>query len=166
MQFVGYWQWRKRGAGGKDEQGQTCKVRARRLSHRQWALVGVSFVLGTVVSYFILYWIDLGQFKAGHIASLDRPKLILDASVVVLNIIGQILMSLAFAEHWHIWNLVNVFSRLLWTNRLLSPEASGYTVVMLVKYVFYLMNSLNGLRIWLSLSRDPQRHMPEHRGCC
>ena len=166
MQFVGYWQWRKRGAGGKDEQGQTCKVRARRLSHRQWALVGVSFVLGTVVSYFILYWIDLGQFKAGHIASLDRPKLILDASVVVLNIIGQILMSLAFAEQWHIWNLVNVFSILLWTNRLLSPEASGYTVVMLVKYVFYLMNSLNGLRIWLSLSRDPQRHMPEHRGCC
>ena len=75
-------------------------------------------------------------------------------------------MSLAFAEQWHIWNLVNVFSILLWTNRLLSPEASGYTVVMLVKYVFYLMNSLNGLRIWLSLSRDPQRHMPEHRGCC
>jgi len=30
---------------------------------------------------------------------------------------------------------------------------SGNAAVMLIKYVFYLLNSINGLRIWLSLSK-------------
>jgi hypothetical protein len=35
----------------------------------------------------------------------------------------------------------------------MGPGASGNAAVMLVKYIFYLLNSLNGLRIWLNLSR-------------
>ena len=84
---------------------------------------------------------------------MDNAKILLDASVVVLNILGQVLMSFAFAEQWYVWILVNIFSILLWTNRLVSPEATSYTMVMLVKYIFYFVNSLNGLRIWLKLSR-------------
>ena len=41
MQFVGWWQWRKRGAGVKAElndkgEMETAKVRARRLSLKNW----------------------------------------------------------------------------------------------------------------------------------
>ncbi len=168
MQFVGFWQWRKRGASThKDEHGETAKVRARRLTPKQWGYVVLSFVLGTVVAYGILYWIDMEQLKLGRIAEIDQSKLLLDAAVVVLNILGQILMSLAYAEQWWIWNLVNVFSIMLWTNRLLSAEASSYTVVMIIKYAFYLLNSINGIRIWLKLSRQNEdTPAPERHGCC
>jgi len=168
MQFVGLWQWRKRGAGVKvneDGSKETVKVRARRLSPKHWCYVAVGFVAGTAIAYGILYWIDLSQFNAGRIPEVDKAKLLLDASVVVLNIIGQILLSLAYADQWFIWNFVNVFSIMLWTNRL-SADASSYTVVMIVKYCFYLLNSINGLRIWLKLSKEGSSELPEHAGCC
>jgi hypothetical protein len=34
-----------------------------------------------------------------------------------------------------------------------GPDAS-YTVAQLLKYIFYLLNSLNAIRIWLKLSRN------------
>lgn len=166
MQFVGFWQWKKRGASFSAEGGEVRKVRARRLDRKQWGYVGAALFVGTLVAYGILFWIDKAQMAAGKIAGIDNAKLILDAAVVVLNIIGQILMSLAFADQWYIWNLVNVFSILLWTNRLLSAEASSYTVVMVIKYVFYLLNSINGLRIWLHLSKHDEADMPQHGSCC
>ena len=52
------------------------------------------------------------------------------------------------------WILVNISSMLLWGNTMLSSEASSYTVVMFIKYCFYFLNSLNGLRIWYNLSRE------------
>lgn len=166
MQFVGLWQWRKRGAGIKDESGNTSKVKARRLTARQWAYVGASFVIGTAVAYAILYWVDLEQLKSGRIPDMDKAKILLDATVVVLNILGQVLMSLAYTEQWYIWNLVNVFSILLWMDRLFSPEATSYTIVMVIKYSFYLLNSINGLRIWLKLSREGNDCEVSHSSCC
>lgn len=166
MQFVGLWQWRKRGAGIKDDSGKVAKVKARRLGKKEWILSSIAFVGGTAITFAILYWVDLVQYNAGHIAEIDKAKILLDSAVVVLNIIGQILMSLAYADQWYVWNLVNVFSILLWTNRLLSPEASSYTLVMVIKYSFYLLNSINGLRIWLKLSKEGKECELSHSSCC
>jgi nicotinamide mononucleotide transporter len=107
-----------------------------------------------VVVYFILLFIDQMKLEAGKIDTLNRPKILLDAVVMMLNIAGQVLLSLAFMEQWYIWNLVNVASISLWVVTLTGSGASGYAVVMLIKYVFYLLNSINGLRIWLGLSRE------------
>ena len=167
MQFIGYWQWRKRGAGRKIVKSESAedgaesvkvktevsKVKARRLTGRQWIYVGIAIILGTALCYGILYWVDLKLLEAGKIAEIDKAKLFLDAFVLVLNLIGQILMSWAYMDQWYLWNLVNIFSILLWTNRLMSAESDSYTIVMVIKYSFYLLNSINGLRIWLKLSR-------------
>lgn len=172
MQFVGWWQWRKRGAGTKAEltesgEMETAKVRARRLTPRHWFYVALAFVAGTAATYAVLYYIDLAQFNAGQLTEIDRSKILLDATVVMLNIIGQVLMSMAYMEQWYIWNLVNVFSIWLWANRLMTPDAGGYTVVMIIKYVFYLLNSINGLRIWWRLSgKDAECCQPKKHGCC
>lgn len=166
MQIVGFWQWRKRGAGEKTDDGSSAKVKARRLNGRQWLCVFASVVIGTVTAYFILYWIDLKRIDAGRLLEMDKSKIFLDATVVVLNIVGQILMSWAYAEQWYLWNVVNVFSIMLWLNRMFAAEASSYTVVMFIKYVFYLLNSINGLRIWLKLSREGTETEPAHKGCC
>ena len=126
-----------------------------------------AFVAGTALAYGILYWIDLAQMNKGYIQEIDKAKILLDATVVVLNILGQVLMSFAYADQWYLWNLVNIFSIMLWTNRLLSDQASSYTIVMVIKYSFYLLNSINGLRIWLKLSKEGHDEIAtERNGCC
>ena len=151
MQFVGVWQWRKRGASGSSSAPE-----ARRLNARQWAWVAAGIVAGTALVYALLYYVDVARLGAD--AAPERGKILLDALVVVLNIIGQILLSLAFADSWYIWNLVNVFSIALWINRAAVAGSVGYAPVMIVKYSFYLLNSLNGLRIWLNLSRKGEEN--------
>ena len=147
MQFVGMWQWRRRGASGEK------KVKARRMSWRGRTGVAAAIVAGTAVAYLILLKVDMMKLDAGKIDSVDRWKVFFDSAVLVLNIAGQILMSLAYYEQWVVWNLVNVFSILLWGSIMLSSERTGYTAVMFAKYCFYLLNSINGLRIWYGLSR-------------
>ena len=105
------------------------------------------------VLYLILHAVDVSKFRAGKISSVDNPKILLDAVVMTLNIAGQVLLSFAFMEQWYLWILVNISSISLWAVALASGTGSGNAAVMLIKYIFYLMNSLNGLRIWLNLSR-------------
>lgn len=172
MQFVGWWQWRKRGAGITSEvnehgEKEIAKVRARRLTSKQWGLVVLAYILGTALCFGILYYIDMLEVNKGHLASIDNQKLLLDASIVMLNILGQFLMSTAYTEQWYLWNLVNICSILLWVNRLFSAQADSYTFVMLVKYILYLLNSINGLRIWLKLGKNSDAtDMVSHKGCC
>ena len=154
MQFVGFWQWSKRGAkvkGGEDGEG---RLKARRLTGRQWACLAAGILAGIAVLFGILYFVDLSQLKAGKISSLSKPKVLLDAVVMTLNIAGQVLLSFAFMEQWYIWILVNISSISLWTVALVGGTGSGNAAVMLIKYIFYLMNSLNGLRIWLNLCKE------------
>ncbi len=150
MQFVGIWQWRKHGAG-KQADGSQAAPKALRLSGKQWALVGASVVAGIAAVYAILYYVDVARL--GSPALVERDKILLDAIVMVLNITGQVLLSLCYSDSWYIWVLVNVFSIALWVNRCAAPEAGSYAPVMVVKYSFFFINSLNGVRIWRKLSR-------------
>lgn len=153
MQFIGFWQWSKRGAKTRSDESGGSGLKARRLTARQWIWLVAGIFIGVAALYFILLYVDGAKLAAGKIDFVDRPKILLDAVVMVLNIVGQVLMSLAFMEQWYIWILVNVSSISLWSVALMGGSGSGNAAVMLIKYVFYLLNSLNGLRIWLSLSR-------------
>lgn len=164
MQFIGFWQWRKRGARVSSENGEdkaAVKVRARRLNGIQWLWTGIAFVVMAFISYCVLLWIDAGKAGDGSWTAFQsvlgtvNTKILLDSLVFTFNVLGQVLMSFAFMEQWYLWNLVNVFSILMWAQTL-AGAASGYTVVMLVKYIFYLLNSVNGLRIWIGLSRSKE----------
>lgn len=145
MQIVGIWQWRKRGASGSKQE-----VKARRLTGRQRWLITGAVAAGLAAVYGILIAIKYATVAPEEI---NRVQVFADASRTTFNIAGQILMSLAFYEQWYLWILVNIASILLWGSTMLSSTASSYTVVMFVKYCFYLINSLNGLKIWYNLSR-------------
>ena len=56
-------------------------------------------------------------------------------------------------EQWVFWIGVNVASVAMWAFTLAFDGGDSYAMIYLVKYAFYLLNSLNGLRIWLALSR-------------
>ncbi len=142
MQFVGYFQWRKRGAHEEK------KVQARRLTGRQWLLYGSIFLVGLVAAYFILAALDKTEA-----AGVVKWLVMMDAFSMMCNILGQYLLSTAYMDQWFFWIGVNVSTILMWALTLRQDPDSAFAHIYIVKYSFYLLNSLNGLRIWLNLSR-------------
>ncbi len=156
MQFIGIWQWKKRGAEGAKKE-----VRARRLTGKQRVFISAAALACLAASYFILLKIQAATIEPGM--EVNKAKVFFDAAVLTFNIVGQILMSLAYMEQWVLWNIVNLSNIGLWGIIMLTEPQGDYTIVMFVKYCFYLVNSINGLRIWLRLSTPPE-HL--HHGCC
>ena len=145
MQFIGFWQWRKRGAHASDK-----KVQARRLSPRQWLLTGAAFLAISVAAYLIL-----AHFDKGAAQTFIKTAVLMDALAMVCNIFGQYLMSTAYMEQWFFWIGVNIFSVIMWAQTL-KGVSDSYAIIYIIKYSFYLINAFNGLRIWLGLSKNKE----------
>lgn len=142
MQFIGFAQWRKRGGKSGGE------VKARRLGAGHWGLLALLFIVMSVVFYFVI-----ARFDKSSAESFIKVAVVLDVLPLVCNIFGQYLMSTAYMDQWIFWIAVNVFSILMWS-RTLSTGGGSYALIYIVKYSFYLLNSFNGLRIWLRLSKN------------
>ena len=147
MQFVGIWQWKKR-SGGKSL-GASRNVKARRLGWNNILWLTALFAAGVAVLFWVLLKIDLAKG-----VEPDYTKIAMDAVVFAANIVGQVLLSLAFVEQWYFWIIVDVCSVVLWGRILLTNGDASYAMVSLIKYAFYLLNCFNGLRIWIKLSRE------------
>ena len=143
MQFVGFFQWKKRGAKADNE------VKARRLSGKQWLLYGGLFLAGLIIAYFILLAMDKTEA-----AGVVKWLVFMDAFSMMCNLIGQFLLSTAYMDQWFFWIGVNVSTIIMWVLTLRQDPSSAYATIYIVKYSFYLLNSFNGLRIWLNLSRQ------------
>lgn len=142
MEFIGFFKWRKVGLR-KDN-----TIKARRLPAKYWINVAVLFVAVFIASSWISYYL----LKAGG-SEIIIVKVLLDALITTGNIVAFVLMAGAYAEQWYLWMVVNVGSILLWgLTPVLTPGAE-YAVIPLIKYVFYMINSVNGIRIWYRLSR-------------
>lgn len=140
MQFIGWWQWRKRGAAISESEsaGEGVQVKARRLDWSQRVLLALGcFAAVTAVGFLLKYLGDPQPFK--------------DSATTVLSIVAQALMALAFMEQWALWIITNVISVVMWSVCVLRGEA--HAGVMVIMWVFYLLNSINGFRVWLKLSK-------------
>ena len=143
MQFVGFFQWKKRGAEAHKE------VKARRLSGKQWLLYGGLFLAGLVIAYYVLLAMDKTEA-----AGVVKWLVLMDAFSMMCNLIGQYLLSTAYMDQWFFWIGVNISTIIMWVLTLRQDPGSAYATIYIVKYSFYLLNSFNGLRIWLNLSRQ------------
>ena len=140
MQFIGWWQWRKRGAAmsGSEAAGKGVQVRARRFSWTQRAVLAAGCAVAVVAGGFVLrHFGDPQPFK--------------DSTTTLLSIVAQALMALAFMEQWALWIITNVVSVIMWTICVARGEA--HAAVMVIMWSFYLLNSINGMRVWIRLSR-------------
>lgn len=143
MQFIGFFQWRKRGASSGE------KPKARRLDAKKLLASGAAFLLGLLVTYFILLKLDEPEA-----ASVVKVAILMDAFSTMCNILGQLLMSTAYMEQWYFWIGVNITSIIMWGITMKESGDNSFALIYMIKYAFYLLNSLNGLRIWLKLSKD------------
>ena len=140
MQFVGWWQWRRRGAAVSEAEagGKGVQVKARRFNWKQRTVLALSCAAAVVAMGFVL-------------KELGDPQPFKDSATTVLSIVAQALMALAFMEQWALWIITNVISVAMWSICVARGEA--HAGVMVIMWVFYLLNSINGLRVWLKLSK-------------
>ena len=139
MQFIGWWQWRKRGAlvSASDESGNGVQVQARRFTWKQRAFLAAGCAAAVVACGFVLKYVgDPQPFK--------------DSTTTVLSIVAQALMALAFMEQWVLWIITNIVSVAMWGVCVARGEA--HAALMLIMWIFYLLSSINGFRVWLKLS--------------
>ena len=140
MQFIGWWQWRRRGAAVSEaEAGDNgVQVKARRFTWNQRAVLFICCAVAVVAVGFVLrHFGDPQPFK--------------DSTTTVLSIVAQALMALAFMEQWMLWIITNVVSVVMWCICVSRGEA--HAGVMVIMWAFYLLNSINGLRVWKRLSK-------------
>ncbi|MBQ9399289.1 MAG: nicotinamide mononucleotide transporter [Bacteroidales bacterium] len=143
MEFIGFFSWKKKGATGKKA------VHAQRLHGSKWIWYILLFIGVFAVAFSISYF----SLKAAG-EPINIPKNILDAVVTTSNIVALVMMAFAYSEQWYLWTLVNISSVVLWTITLIKEPQAGYAVIPLVKYSFYLINGINGIRIWNKLSKE------------
>lgn len=145
MDFVGFFQWRRRGASMHKE------VKAQRMNGRKWLYVVAGYIGIAAVAFGISYFSAKSSLGSGVPA-----KMVMDALTTAAYVLAIIMMTMAYMEQWYVWTLVNLSSIALWSVNLATTPGSAYTVVMLIKYVFYLLNGLNAIRIWLKLSHKEE----------
>lgn len=140
MQFIGWWQWRKRGAAMSEAEsgGKSVQVQARRFDWGQRILLAMGCAAAVAAGGYLLKY-------------LGDPQPFKDSATTVLSIVAQALMALAFMEQWALWIITNVISVIMWALCVFRGEA--HAGVMVIMWSFYLLNSINGLRVWLKLSR-------------
>ena len=140
MQFIGWWQWRRRGAAmSVAEAGDSgVQVKARRFTWKQRAILFLGCAVAVVAVGFLLK----------HVGD---PQPFKDSTTTVLSIVAQMLMALAFMEQWALWIITNIVSVVMWCVCVSRGEA--HAGVMVIMWVFYLLNSINGMRVWMKLSK-------------
>ena len=140
MQFIGWWQWKKRGAafssGESDAEG--VQVKAQRFNWSQRAILFAGCAVAVVAVGLVLQ-------------SFGDPQPFKDSTTTVLSIVAQALMALAFMEQWILWIITNIVSVIMWSVCVYRGEA--HASVMVIMWIFYLLNSINGLRVWVKLSK-------------
>ena len=134
MQFVGWFIWIRR-----RENPESVTVTSRVMNGKQRVMLGfLSFVLVVLVGFCLKYLNDPQPFK--------------DSATTVLSVIAMFLMVRAYMEQWVLWVVVNVISVIMWIIAFINGEM--HSMLMVIMWIFYLTNSINGWYTWLHLSRS------------
>ena len=136
MQFAGWYSWmRKRNAE------ESVTIIARRLSRRQrYILAAISVV--TVAAGAVL------------LNMLNDPQPVKDSATTILSVIAMFLMVKVYMEQWVLWVVVNVISIVMWSVSYFEGEP--HSMLMIIMWIFYLANSVNGWILWVKLSSEGQ----------
>lgn len=133
MQFVGWAQWRKRALGGGSE-----GIKTRWMSWPQRALL---IILSTAAVWGI----------SRLLLKTDDPQPVSDALAMTVAVGAQFLLTFAFIEQWFMWIVVNGANLVMWA--IAATRGVQFAPIMVVQYVFYMMNSIYGIVWWSKMSK-------------
>src|SRR3989339_533180 len=133
MQFIGWYSWIKR-----REEAESVTVVARRMVTRERVYLALTSILLTALVAWILYL-------------FNDPQPVKDSATSVLSVIAMFLMVRRFMEQWTLWVAVNIISIVMWSIALIKGES--HSALMVIMWVFYLANSINGWVTWVRLSK-------------
>lgn len=158
MQFIGWWQWRRRGAATSSAEAERLsggcnsdtRVKARSMDWLQRLCLAAACAGLVVAGGFLLRY-------------LNDPQPFKDSATTVLSIVAQALMAMAFMEQWALWIITNIISVAMWSICVVRGEA--HAGVMVIMWCFYLLNSINGLRVWTRLARVSGKDEKADKGC-
>lgn len=141
LQVFGWLQWRKLGSRTEGED----VVDAKRLSWKWRAIVTVASAAVMAALAFLL-------------KSIGGQDSLVDSMSTVLCVIAQLMLTFAFMEQWFIWIAVNVLTIAMWalsawTGYRTEGVVNLSDLNLVICYIFVLVNSINGLLVWLRLSR-------------
>ncbi len=132
MQFIGWFNWIKN-REAKDSVTVTAKV--MNLKQRIF-LVLFSALMVLIVGYLLDIFNDPQPYK--------------DSATTVLSVIAMFLMVKTYVEQWSLWVIVNIISVIMWIVVFLRGDA--HSMLMVIMWIFYLANSINGWYTWYQLS--------------
>lgn len=134
MNILGWFSWKNR-AHDEDE----TKVKAVVMNNKHRFVLFIITVVSVLVCGFIL-------------SKIGDPQPYKDSATTVISIIAMFLMVKAFTEQWILWIIMNIISVVMWA--ILFLRGNQHAVMMLIMYVFYLANSINGFIQWNKLAAD------------
>ena len=126
INLYGWWSWNR----NKDDSGV---ISVRRLPATGYAL----WITGSILAIW--------AWGAIMHAETDASYPYWDASVAMLSILGQILMTRRFVENWHYWIIVNIISVPLYIVKDLHLTAGLYGI--------FLVLAIAGLVEWRKAER-------------
>lgn len=126
INLYGWWSWNR----NKDDSGV---ISVRRLPATGYAL----WITGSILAIW--------AWGAIMHAETDASYPYWDASVAMLSILGQILMTRRFVENWHYWIIVNIISIPLYIVKDLHLTAGLYGI--------FLVLAIAGLVEWRKAER-------------
>jgi len=132
MQFIGFFQWRKR-----MQSGQNTLVIPRTMGTKARIIVSAATAAAIVVCSLVL--VKVGDAKPWQ-----------DGASTMLCVVAMLLMVKAYMEQWYLWNLSNALFLAMWVALFIKGEPhSGPMVIM---WIFYLINSVRGQIEWKKMA--------------
>lgn len=154
-QFIGLLFWKTRLKTRSD-------VRKRRLTARQSVAIIAIGLAATIVFGLFLHSVDSWFTDVmkrnvsiyGHLEEVLGPRAaligpMLDSATEVTQLLGQLLMVLAYSQQWLFWFITDVITVAMWVAVLVAdPSSVSWALPTLVMWVAYLVNSVYGWITW------------------
>lgn len=156
FQIIGFIWWRDR---LKPDSKQFVIMKKLKLS--QIITITLGGLIATILIGVVLFSVDNWFVNAmkrnvsiyqyiDHVFHIPYLGAIFDASTEVLQIVAQLLMTVAYAEQWIAWILTNIITIIMWVTVIIADRTSiPYALPTVIMWIAYLINSCYGYINWM-----------------
>lgn len=139
MQFVGISVWHRQ----LDNQGEHTELESKKLT----VLQAIFWLVVAIATYGIVLFTS---------SKLNGTQIFLDATLLPLGIVGQILMTYGYRSQWVAWIALDIVNVIIWFNQL---NAGGIAAAsMFVLQIVMLLNAFYGAYLWFKPTEGGEVH--------